>query len=412
MIHNKKGSLAVGVGVTSMILILAMISWAVFLRAPAVAQAVGGTGGSGTPQPLIAPGGTGGTLSFSNLELTPKSYSDPFVRTQNDCGLTATTTTLTYNVQNLLNTTTSTYDVASYFYPQSSGGAPIASTDSTAGSVSLKCGETYAIKIVAQDAAYGDNTKIDKIIAGNAVLESDGVVLYRPVGTVDTLTLGSTAHGTLQAKCYDLLGRASCFGTSGSTDIYRNTTATFRKTNNATGFAPGANGDLNIELTLRSRETAVVDNSDWGNSYVGIDLTRPASYTSNYTSEQIMFDGVNLNLATPTSVGDRQGMSTDELVYATPSKNYDDSKYANSLSNGQPYLAYSGWTFGGSSLHKLTVLLHTGAGAPSVANDVKVNVYGTGNYLSADGLHIFRNAFDDTQSHAAVFTKMQWVVDL
>lgn len=362
----------------------------------------------------------GAPLTFFAGSAHPESYTNPFTVNANDCGKGNTgSTTVTYSVQNPLNTTVSTFDTTSYWYPLH-GGSPITVTDSTAGSVTTNCGEIYLIKSVAADGSYGDNSRILRVSPGNGRVVGNGYVLFRSTGGTDGLTAFITPHATIQATGYDLVLNRALFGTSGtSTTAFRNTSASFRNGANNTGFLPGAGSDLNVRFTLRTIEsmTSYCDNG----CLVGLDLVqvKNGGYLNNYTGVSATFGDQQTNSASlplmslsSLTPGEISQMQKDEVLFKMADPTFDESSYVTNLQAGLPVNSFGGGSIAAKQLKYLSVFLHTGAGAPSAANDVFVDIYGRGNYLSANGFDVFTGAFDDSTSKAAVFTGQRFGLDI
>jgi len=177
-------------------------------------------------------------------------------------------TTATISVENVLNTTgAETYNTTMYIF--SKDGEVQSITDTTAGTASLTCGQSYTGKIISTDGAAGDSSEILGTTSGKV---TDGNVEFKASSRALTLSLETNQRGVPEVRARDIVNDAFMYDTSDVTNLDYETTdgVIFSSTtDNATGTAVGSGSELHVTQYVRAN----VDDNDFNDRgiYVLID---------------------------------------------------------------------------------------------------------------------------------------------
>ena len=190
------------------------------------------------------------------------------------CG-DAKTHTLTFSVQNALNTSgTETFDTG-YRFTDVMDNSVVSGTDSTAGSVTLVCGRSYLIEGLTASGAEGDNAEYVSVKSGGAIVQSDGTVLFKATKPSDSLTLGGQQRDTLEFRMFDVINNNFMYDNNAADSSnldYETDGVNFTSTtNNATSTSVGSGGELHVKLYYRSLTADDTNWNDIGGHYVLID---------------------------------------------------------------------------------------------------------------------------------------------
>jgi hypothetical protein len=161
---------------------------------------------------------------------------------------------VTFNVQNIDDTTTTdTYDIT--MVCSGNKGHIKTITATTDDGTTLNCDESYTCRGVSSTGVKGDHANFQSILAGNAQV-SNGVVSFTPTTASERIDIGTSLHGIVQARLYDNDVAAFCFGTTsgevgGVAGAWLNTTTYIDSSTNATNFAVGSGGGLDLCFDYR-----------------------------------------------------------------------------------------------------------------------------------------------------------------
>jgi len=225
-------------------------------------------------------------------------------------------TTLTIDLKNGEDTTAdTTFDASGYFF--GSKGSYVAVTDTTSGSATLNCGETYTFKLVSADGNNQDNAKITGIEQGiGATWNPDGSVTFTPAAATYYLKVVGSKHGVLEFRVWGVDNGAYRYWNVGNvngwnlTGAYANGT-----TSNSTTLSVGSGGRFTDEVHFRANQTDT-NVADFG-YWVMIDAA-----TSVWNEPTVKLDGITLTnqkgLMNPDE--NRQYGSTYEYAYKIDGK--------------------------------------------------------------------------------------------
>lgn len=321
---------------------------------------------------------------FGGLKMPGASITSGTVPTGQQYFATCPTdgdTSLVLTVQNVLNTTAQqTYDVAGTLV--SSGGNQQTVADTSAGTYTVNCGETYTLKLLRSDGANGDSGFIRSIIQGiDAVVNPDGSVSFTPKKSNYNLVVGSAQHGVLEFRSYDNKAAGwSCHATATCSE-YEADGASFVSTSNGTQEVVGAGGE--VDRTIQARATAA--NNDFNDAYWLILVEAP---TATWDIPVVSVNGQVLSDAKGTlTVHESRQFSGYEYIYKVVGVPVTDD--------------------GVDVRIKMDAL----AGVDP-STDPEVDFAAAGNYLSVDGVNVLTGAADDTASSAVVYTVMDTVINI
>ena len=283
-------------------------------------------------------------------------------------------TTLTLTVQNILNTTgIETYDVAGRLNMQTVA-------DTTAGSYTINCGEEYELSLLASDSDGGDNSKILSILSYSGMVSApvirDGKVVFTPNRGTVVLTVGSSQHGTMESRWYDLDAAGWIYNgapyDNDGTD-YEATGVIFQSTVNATAKAVGTNGELNYRGDIRADSI----DEEFCDYYC---LFLAEAPVATWQAPILKVDGITLTDAKGTlTTNEEKLFSSYEYIY----------KY-----NGK--IDYNGVS--------VEYKLRANSGVdPSTNPDL--DIAGAGNFLSVDGTAVKNGAASDDSTSTIVYTR-------
>lgn len=157
----------------------------------------------------------------------------------------------TVDVQNLANTSgAETFDTTMYFYLAGTNTLKTSITDTTAGSLSLTCGEKYDIRVLSTSGAAGDSGKIKSVSEGT--VSSDGVATFTAKGTGNRITVGMNQHGVPEIQVFDEINNAYMMDASGGTTYNATDPTQWNGTAYSNTIAVGAGGELDLSINLRS----------------------------------------------------------------------------------------------------------------------------------------------------------------
>jgi hypothetical protein len=171
-------------------------------------------------------------------------------------------TTATITLKNLEDDTTDdTFDATGYLYKVNDGVEEYdqSITDTTAGSATLDCLQTYRLYLVSADGDEGDNAKIVKVVSGAGAVVGEGgkYVEFTPSGRSYTLKLGGERHGVLEFKMFDNVNNGWMFDTVDATagDYEVEGTQFNTTTTGDADLTVGAIDEVDVTLYFRSTKT-------------------------------------------------------------------------------------------------------------------------------------------------------------
>ncbi|MEK6880659.1 MAG: hypothetical protein AABY22_13665 [Nanoarchaeota archaeon] len=159
----------------------------------------------------------------------------------------------TIDVRNSLNISgAETYDTTAYFYFAGTDDLKVSITDTTAGAVTLTCGESYDVKILSTSGATGDSAKIVGISQGT-VDPSGESATFKATGNGNRITISSQQHGVSEVQVYSNIDKAF-FRSAIDTTAYNSTDGvSWNNTGSqADSYAIGSGGELDVSVSLRS----------------------------------------------------------------------------------------------------------------------------------------------------------------
>ncbi len=292
-------------------------------------------------------------------------------------------TSLKLDVANVLNDTAAeTFDVVGYLY--SDGGDFQSVSDTTAGTATINCGETYTMAIVRADANNGDNSRLEKVINGAGATIEGGVVKFQPLQSTYSLRLGARQHGTLEFRARDVDAGQNVYDSSDAitTDFEGDGVLFESVTSNTSAIAVGAGGSLHYEIEARS---SGID-TDFNDYYTLVLVEAPVT---TWKTPTVKIDGVKMT--------DVKGQLTTEEA-----RQYSGYEYVYKID--KPILD-------GSEGMKVDVLLEALSGTDP-STDPEVDFASAGRFLSTDGINTKVGAADDTSSTAVVFTVQDTAIDI
>lgn len=168
---------------------------------------------------------------------------------------------------------------------RSASGNIIEGTNTTGGTQTLNCGQTYTLEVISgQDTSHSE---VQNVISPSGATVSNGNVEFVAKRSTMDLRFEVTRHSELEFQAYNLDERANVYETGGSTD-WVSADATFQNVDNGSEGANVGSGDsLNYELSVRG-ETDDAQFSDRGVlMLVDMDVTE-------FKDPEITFNGQTL----------------------------------------------------------------------------------------------------------------------
>jgi len=294
-------------------------------------------------------------------------------------------TSLTIDVQNLLNTSGSeTFDTTLYVL-DSEGGIVTSITDTTSPSAStITCGYEYSLKVVSADADGGDNSQIASILAqpsGLGAKVESGMVSFKADRSNINLKLGVEQHGVLTFKVYDNEDARYAYDTADADNtVFEADGTTFTDGDNATAFVVGANGYVDFTVYVKGG-----DDTDFEDAYVLVALELPVT---EWDKPSVNYDGLTL-----TDVK-TNGLTADETVAL--------NTYEYVYKVDKDMLA---------DIHKLNFYVESISGV-NPSTDIQIDFFSAGNYLKTSGTGIGVGTHKDDSSKTVVFTVQDVTVDI
>src|SRR3990167_3007491 len=193
----------------------------------------------------------------------------------------------TVNVQNVLNSSaTQNYDSTVYFYKTGTDILKTSITDTTSGSVTLTCGETYDVKILSTGTSTrtGDGGRIRSLSASGSVINDDGSATFLAKGDGETLTIGTNEWGTLELRVYDNDQASFVQHPDGGSSNYSFIDGENFTGSGVNGFDVDSGGEINLNYDLRAYNSSLAYN-EYG-VYILVDAD-----TSLYDVPTIRVDG-------------------------------------------------------------------------------------------------------------------------
>lgn len=302
----------------------------------------------------------------------------------NSCKETSSTT-LTLNVQNSLNTTGSeTFDVDGRLIGTTSGNREVVS-DTTDGSYTINCGEEYELVLFSSDGDEGDNSIIKKALIGqNAKVTDEGTVKFLAEGAKYSLHVAVDQHGVLEFKAKDLdLDEYMYDSSDADATDYETAGVTFKSTtDNTTAKAIGSDGYFNVMLEARSTR----GDTNFNDHYTLVLLTAPVDEWS--------IPGVEVDGAKVTDVS---GALTAEENRAFSSYDYI-YKIDKPILDGQDGI-------------DVEVYMEALSGV-NPSTDIQLDFASAGRYLSVDGVSYDIGAAKDDSSTTKVYTVQDVTFDI
>lgn len=222
-------------------------------------------------------------------------------------------TTATITLFNGLNTTGSESFDAGYRVYEANGAFFTSGTDTTSGSLSLNCGESYKFHLLSADGA--DNAGFISAEGGDAVVSADGrSVEFTAAKDQMTLNFYGSEHGVLEFKAYDNNNAGyMCYGGATPCTSFQTDGVTFTSTTNGTALAVGDSGEvdmtLDVRTTLTDREFANIG------GYIAVEAA-----TATWEEPVISVDGKRLtDMKGQLDVSASRALSNYEYVFKLPS---------------------------------------------------------------------------------------------
>lgn len=291
-------------------------------------------------------------------------------------------TSFTINLYNDLNETGSETFDASYIIEGDAGDYETG-TDTTDGTETLNCGETYTLKLQSADGDAGDNSMIERVIRGPGAVVKDGYVVFTPTKSSYDLRVGGSQHAILEVRAYDNDQASWVYddGDASATD-YETDGVTFTSTtDNTTATAVGSGGEIDMRFEVRATRS----DTDFTDYYTLILVEAPVAIWNEPT---VSVDGEKLQDAKGTLKPDEEKQfSSYEYIY----------KYEGPITDDGVDIDYH---------------IKALAGVDS-STDLQIDLASAGNYLSNDdGVSILRGAAQDDSSATVVFTVQDITLDI
>lgn len=284
-----------------------------------------------------------------------------------------------------------TFDAVGYYYRVVDGKEEYAGTvsDTTSGSVSLDCGKTYRLRLVASNANEGDNSIITRVISGAGAKLVDGgkAVEFVPRDSSYTLKIGGERHGVLQFKLYDNVNAGWVRDNSAADNAgteWEDDGITFKTTSsNSTANAVGVGDELDFALHFRASQ-ANTSFDDFG-FYVLVEGGASAA-TVWAEPSTVEINGRPLTKVTLEGAESKQ-FSGYEYVYKVTDVDVTDADNA------------------------LRFVWKPNSGQNPTA-DIEIDFASIGGYLSVDGSTVGYAAAKDDTSATVVYTVQDTTWDL
>lgn len=253
--------------------------------------------------------------------------------TGNFCG-DAKTATVTLTQHNGINETgDETYDSTCYAYILSDGKEQLATTvtDTTAGTFTANCGQSYRLRCIGVTGVNGDSAFMMGLVVGaGASIAPDGTYIdFTPNAPAYSLDWKSKQHATLEFRVRDMLAEALMYNDDDNNQQdYEATGANFTSsTNNVTALAVGASGELKVRVEARSTGTDT-DHSDFG-TYILVNASTATWQTPHVAKFTNGAGEVKTLSNIKGSLNSRETnvWSNVEYVYFTPDSITDDSVF-------------------------------------------------------------------------------------
>lgn len=292
----------------------------------------------------------------------------------------------TADVVNKLNATgTETYDTTAYVYVANADGTrgslKTSITDTTAGTLSLTCGENYIVDVLSTDGNAGDSAEILSASEGKVI--DDGALMFTAKGAGNRITLNMNQRGLYQVRAKDQVTGAFMYpSTSASNTGYLTTDGvTFMSsTDNVTNTAVGAGGKLHVTEYVQAANTDN-DLNDLG-MWVLVDAD-PTVWDIDHAAAKL--DGSS----TPDAKGslnpdEKIAFNTYELAFKVPASRVIDNN---------------------NELEFDLTLSALGGINPTGSNNITIEYAPIGKYLSSKDSNVLKvGAVDDSSSRARVYT--------
>lgn len=304
------------------------------------------------------------------------------------CGDTKSST-LTTTLYNGEDESAGTFDAAGVL--EGSSGHHVSITDTTAGTATVNCGETYILKLISADGDQGDNSRIEGIIAAGSIPNAklvDGGVQFTVDAPNVALNIVGSQHGVLEFRMYSDSNNALMYDSGDATNTdWETDGVTFESTtNNATATAIGSGGEVEITLQFRSTRTTT-DFSDFG---YWILLDEP---TTEYVNPRCDLNGVALMDSKDSTSGGRKFSSSEAIAFS----GYEYAYYLD-----KPVI---------DSTNKVHCLVKAISGVDA-STDVQIDFAAVGQSVANDGVSIQRGANDDDASATTIFAIQDTTLDV
>jgi len=293
----------------------------------------------------------------------------------------------TVDVQNTINEgSAETYDTTAYFYVSGTDVLKTSISDTTAGAVSLTCGQVYDVKVLSTSGAAGDGGYIYSTTHGTA--NDDGSVTFTATSTnAGRITLGMNQHGVPEIQVFDASTAAFVNEGAGTTG-YKATDGVnwTSSTNNTQPKIVGSGGEIDYVISLRS--TVSDENLNDFGIYVLIEAP-----TNIWDVPVVKADGVTLEDVKGTLNPDEaKAYSNYEYVYLIPQGS--EVSLNDKVTIGFNIFALSGQN-------------------PGTSDDIEMDFAMRGTYTSIDNANILKvGAVDDTTSQAQVYGLHDMIFDV
>jgi len=235
-----------------------------------------------------------------------------------NCPANTDSVSLILNAYNELNTTGSeNFDSTAYVLNKDNKIVASFTDLTTPTAVSIPCGQEYHVVMKSDATTNGEIVSIRDSTVPSAVVK-DGALYFTADTATSTISFDVRQHGVLEFKLYDNLNARFAFDTGDATATeYEADGVTFTNGDNATAFAVGAGGKLNLRLDFEGTGS----DDDFQDAYT---LIAVEADDTIWQDPSFRLNGQKLTDVSDSLVGDEaKKLSGYEFVYRfdTPVEN-------------------------------------------------------------------------------------------
>ncbi|MFW5793864.1 MAG: hypothetical protein ACOCV1_00040 [Bacillota bacterium] len=290
------------------------------------------------------------------------------------------------DVNNVLNQSgEETYDTTMYFFNYNDGnlgGLKTKLTDTTDGTATLTCGNTYLVEVISTDGDGGDSAEI---LAGPQGVEitDDGSAIFTACGDGENIVFNMNQRGVPEVRARDVINDGFLYDYSSDEDAsdYETTDGVvFTSTSgNTTNYTIDSSGEFHIIQYIRANS----DDTDFND--LGIYVLIDAS-SSVYEEPTVKIDGVVAENA-------KEELNSDEAIaYSDYEYVYKIGKDRQVTKNNPLSVEVNGFALSGVN--------------PAVGDDISIDYAVIGKYASTSETNTIKiGAVKDDSSKTQVYNK-------